>query len=191
MVNKKPKLGQNFLQDKNIVEKIVALFNPQPNDVVVEIGAGAGVLTKIISPRVSKYFAIEIDSRLIPQLQNIPNIEIVHADVLKINLASLNAGSKLRILGNLPYYISTSILSSLIRQRDSIEDVVLMFQEEVAQRILAPPSDSEYSLLSVLSQYFCTIEKGFKVSKRSFRPMPEVDSRVLHFRFNNGCFSRI
>jgi 16S rRNA (adenine1518-N6/adenine1519-N6)-dimethyltransferase len=98
-----------------------------------------------------------------------------------------NLGKYLRILGNLPYYISTSILTSLIRQRGSIKDMVLMFQEEVAQRILAPLSDSEYSLLSVLSQYFCSIDKGFKVSKNSFRPVPEIDSRVLHFRFREDA----
>jgi 16S rRNA (adenine1518-N6/adenine1519-N6)-dimethyltransferase len=179
---KKPKLGQNFLHDKNVLEKIARLFDPQSNDVVVEIGAGTGALTKHVAPHVSKYYAIEIDSKLIPQLQTIPNIEIVHADFLEIRLENL--GKYLRIIGNLPYYISTSILTTLITQRSSIKDMVLMFQEEVAKRIVAPASDSEYSLLSVLSQYFCTIDKGFKISKNSFRPVPEIDSRVLHFQFN-------
>jgi 16S rRNA (adenine1518-N6/adenine1519-N6)-dimethyltransferase len=179
----KAKLGQNFLNDKNVIQKITAFFDPKKSDVVVEIGAGKGVLTRVVAPEVSKFYAVEIDFALIPELQKIPNIEIVHADILKTDLAKLSDKKKLRVIGNLPYYISTAILTSLIRQKEVIEDMVLMFQEEVAQRILAPNSRSEYGLLSVLSQYYCEIDKGFKVSKRSFQPMPEIDSRVLRFKF--------
>ncbi|HSE42689.1 MAG TPA: 16S rRNA (adenine(1518)-N(6)/adenine(1519)-N(6))-dimethyltransferase RsmA [Acidobacteriota bacterium] len=180
---RRPKLGQNFLQDRNVIQKIATFFNPQKQDIVVEIGPGKGALTRMIAPEVSTLYGVEIDSALIPELQKIPDIKIIHGDILKTDLATLSDGRKLRILGNLPYYISTAILTSLIRQKEVIEDMVLMFQEEVAQRILAPNSDSEYGLLSVVSQYFCEIGKGFKVSKRSFQPMPEIDSRVLHFRF--------
>lgn len=177
------RLGQNFLHDKNIIHKITAFFSPQPEDVVLEIGAGRGALTRNIAPHVTKFFAVEIDAHLFAELEAIPNIELINKDILDLDLSALNPGQRFRVLGNLPYYISTPILSSLIRQKDAIRDMVLMFQEEVAQRILAQPSHSEYSLLSVMSQYFCEIEKGFRVSRNCFRPMPDVDSRVLHFKF--------
>lgn len=177
------RLGQNFLQDKNIIRKISGYFNPKSNDVVLEIGAGLGALTRIIAPQAAKFFAIEIDAALIPELEQIPNIEVINKDFLELNLASINPDNRIRVLGNLPYYISTAILTRLIRQKNSIEDMVLMFQEEVAQRILAAISTSEYSLLAVMSQYYCEIDKGFRVSRNCFKPMPEVESRVMHFKF--------
>jgi 16S rRNA (adenine1518-N6/adenine1519-N6)-dimethyltransferase len=181
---KAARLGQNFLQDKNVIQKIANYFNPKLEDVVLEIGAGRGALTRIIAPKVAKFFAVEIDTALIPELAEIPKIVVVNKDFLEIDLASFYPEKPIRVIGNLPYYISTAILTRLIRKKDVIQDMVLMFQEEVAQRILAPTSDSEYSLLSVLSQYFCEIDKGFRVSRNCFRPMPEIESRVLHFRFN-------
>ena len=171
------------MQDKNIIHKISGYFNPKSDDVVLEIGAGRGALTRMIAPQVAKLFAIEIDAALIPELQQIPNIEVINKDFLEVDLGSINPDKKIRILGNLPYYISTAILTRLIRQKNWIEDLVLMFQEEVAQRILAPTSDSEYSLLAVMSQYYCDIDKGFRVSKNCFKPMPEIESRVMHFKF--------
>jgi 16S rRNA (adenine1518-N6/adenine1519-N6)-dimethyltransferase len=177
------RLGQNFLQDKNVIRKISGYFNPQPEDVVLEIGAGLGAITRIVAPQVAKFIAVEIDAALIPELKQIPNIEVINRDFLEVDLALINPDKKLRVLGNLPYYISTAILTRLIRQKNWIEDMVLMFQEEVAQRILAPTSDSEYSLLSVMSQYYCEIDKGFRVSKNCFKPMPEIESRVMHFKF--------
>lgn len=179
------RLGQNFLSDKNVIHKIAHYFNPKSDDVVLEIGAGRGALTRIIAPQVAKFFAIEIDGALIPELKQIPNIEVINKDFLEVDLSSINPDKKIRILGNLPYYISTAILTRLIRQKNWIEDLVLMFQEEVAQRILAPTSDSEYSLLAVMSQYYCDIDKGFRVSKNCFKPMPEIESRVMHFKFNS------
>jgi 16S rRNA (adenine1518-N6/adenine1519-N6)-dimethyltransferase len=178
-----PRLGQNFLQDKNVIQKISNYFSPKSEDVVLEIGAGRGALTRIVAPQVAKYFAVEIDAALIPELKQIPNIEVINRDFLEVDLALINPDKKLRVLGNLPYYISTAILTRLIRQKNWIEDMVLMFQEEVAQRILAPTSDSEYSLLAVMSQYYCEIDKGFRVSKNCFKPMPEIESRVMHFKF--------
>jgi 16S rRNA (adenine1518-N6/adenine1519-N6)-dimethyltransferase len=177
------RLGQNFLQDKNVIQKIANYFHPKSDDVVLEIGAGLGALTTVIAPQVSKFFAVEIDGSLIPKLQQIPNIEVINKDFLEVDLGLINPDRKIRIIGNLPYYISTAILTRLIRQKKWIEDMVLMFQEEVAQRIMAPTSDSEYSLLSVMSQYYCEIDKGFRVSKNCFKPMPEIESRVMHFKF--------
>ncbi len=181
---KTARLGQNFLTDKNVIHKIAGYFDPKPEDVVLEIGAGRGALTRIVAPQVAIFFAVEIDTALIGELERIPNTQVLHKDFLEVDLASINPGKTIRILGNLPYYISTAILTRLIRQKDVIEDMVLMFQEEVAQRILAQPSSSEYSLLSVISQYYCEIDKGFRVSKNCFKPMPEIESRVMNFRFN-------
>ena len=177
------RLGQNFLQDKNILQKILGYVNPRSDDVFFEIGAGRGALSRTIAPQVAKFFAVEIDTALIPELLEIPNIEVINKDFLEIDLTSINPGKPIRVLGNLPYYISTAILTRLIRQKDVVEDMVLMFQEEVAQRILAQPSGSEYSLLSVMSQYYCEIDKGFRVSRNCFKPMPEIESRVMHFKF--------
>jgi 16S rRNA (adenine1518-N6/adenine1519-N6)-dimethyltransferase len=177
------RLGQNFLQDKNVIQKIANYFHPKSEDVVLEIGSGLGALTRIIAPQVAKFIAVEIDGALISELQKIPNTEVINKDFLEVDLSSINPERKIRILGNLPYYISTAILTRLIRQKHWLEDMVLMFQEEVAQRILAPTSDSEYSLLSVMSQYYCDIDKGFRVSKNCFKPTPEIESRVMHFMF--------
>lgn len=177
------RLGQNFLTDKNVIQKIASYFHPKTDDVVLEIGAGRGALTRIVATQVAKLFAIEIDTALIPELLGISNIEVINKDFLEVDLTSISPGKPIRVLGNLPYYISTAILTRLIRQKDVIEDMVLMFQEEVAQRILAQPSGSGYSLLSVMSQYYCEIDKGFRVSRNCFRPMPEIESRVMHFKF--------
>jgi 16S rRNA (adenine1518-N6/adenine1519-N6)-dimethyltransferase len=177
----KRKLGQNFLHDLNVIEKIVVYFQPQPSDQVLEIGAGTGALTSRIAPMVSRYIAVELDSSLIPYLETIQNVEIVHSDILDVNLHSLAGSGKLRIIGNLPYYISSPIFMRLLYQRHLIQDLTLMFQEEVAVRITAPPSDSEYGLLSVAAQYFFIIDKGFRISRNSFRPKPEIESRILRF----------
>lgn len=179
----KRKLGQNFLHDQNIIEKILHFLEPSPSDVVLEIGAGAGALTASLAPLVSKLVAVEVDESLLPYLGRIGGIEILHADIRRVDLSGVAAGKKLRVVGNLPYYISSTILNSLILQRDSIQDMVLMFQKEVAQRILAPPSHPEYGFLSVVAQYFCEIDKGFRISRHCFTPKPDIESRILRFRF--------
>jgi 16S rRNA (adenine1518-N6/adenine1519-N6)-dimethyltransferase len=177
----KKRLGQNFLHDKNVLDKLVRYIHPSPNDIMLEIGAGAGALTVLLASQVSRLIAVELDETLIPHLEQIPHVEVVHEDIRKLNLKSISSGRKMRVVGNLPYYISTSILTFLIEQKEFIEDLVLMFQEEVAQRIISPASHSEYGLLSVLAQYYCNIERGFPISRNSFVPKPEIQSRVLHF----------
>lgn len=182
----KRKLGQNFLHDQNVIRNIIDFADPVPDDCFVEIGAGTGALTERLAPLVRKLIAIELDPSLLPFLQRQEGVEPLQADFLKIELDRLKEERPLRIIGNLPYYISTPILTSLIRQRESIADMTLMFQEEVALRILAPPSSKEYGYLSVLAQYYCTIRKGFKISRNSFTPRPEIESRILQFRFQEG-----
>ena len=177
----KKKLGQNFLCDQNMLAKIASFINPASTDFIVEIGAGTGALTSILAPASAKYFAVELDADLLPYLQPIPNVQLLHEDVRKVDFCALSAN--LRVVGNLPYYISSNILAHLISQRQCIQDMTLMFQEEVAQRIIAPPSDPEYGYLSVIAQYYCRIEKGFKIHKNCFVPRPEIESRILRFQF--------
>jgi len=179
----KRRLGQNFLRDENIIQKIINYFRPSSTDWILEIGAGTGALTASVAPLVERFIAVEFDEELIPILQNIPQIEVISADIRTLDLHSIADKKKLRVIGNLPYYISTPILTYLVEQRASIIDMVLMFQQEVAERILAEPSFSEYSLISVLCQYYCEVEKGFRVSRNCFVPRPEVESRVLKFHF--------
>lgn len=179
----KPKLGQNFLTDENILRKIVEFINPDPTDVILEIGAGTGVLTRLLAPQCEKLIAVEIDHALLPHLEAIPGIAVIHQDILKLALDQYSQSGKLRVAGNLPYYISTPVLTRLIQQKEHVKDMVLMFQEEVAQRILATPSTGEYGYLSVLCQYFCRVEKGFRISRNCFHPKPEVESRILRFEF--------
>src|SRR5262249_35911786 len=173
----KRKLGQNFLIDLNVIRKIVAFINPESSDVIVEIGAGTGALTALLAPRVSRLIAVEVDRDLTPYLARIDRVEVLEKDIRKITIAELATAGKIRLVGNLPYYISTPILTDLISQRQSISNMVLMFQEEVADRITALPSTPEYGYLSVISQYFCRIERGFRITRNCFRPSPEIESR--------------
>lgn len=183
-IHPKKRLGQNFLQDKNVLDKLVHYIQPVKTDWFLEVGAGTGELTERIAPLASRFFAVELDDALLPFLQLIPSIEILHQDIRKLDLQTIAPGRKLRVVGNLPYYISTSILTFLIEQRAHLQDLVLLFQEEVTQRILASPSHPEYGFLSVAAQYYCNIEKGFSISRNCFVPKPEIESRVLHFTFH-------
>jgi len=180
------RLGQNFLHDENVLRKIIQFCEPTPNDTFVEIGAGTGALTALLAPRIARLVAVEIDKSLLPYLQQVPAIEILQTDIRDVDLCSIQNRKKVRVIGNLPYYISTTILTSLIAQKKCIEDMILMFQEEVARRITSPPSHPDYGMLSVLAQYFCLIEKGFRVSRNCFTPKPDVESRVLRFRFREN-----
>lgn len=184
--NPKRKWGQNFLADENVLQKIVRYFDPRNTDTVVEIGSGTGALTTRIAPIVERLIGVEIDTSLIAGLAQIERVEILNQDIRDLDLRTIAAHQKFRVIGNLPYYISTPILMQLISQRECIRDMVLMFQDEVAERILAGTSHHEYSMLSVTAQYFCEIDKGFRVSRNSFYPRPEVNSRVLHFQFRTG-----
>ncbi len=179
----KKKLGQNFLQDENILRKIVEFIAPVRADSIVEIGAGTGALTARLAPLVTKLIAVELDPALIPYLAVIPDITVLQADIRKTNLCSLVPEVTVRVVGNLPYYLSTHLLALLIRQKGCIQDMTLMFQEEVANRITASSSTHEYGYLSVLTQYYCKINRGFKISRNSFFPRPDVESRILALSF--------
>lgn len=182
----KKSLGQNFLQDPNVAQKIVRLFNPRPNDSIVEIGPGKGALTALLLDHVPHLTVIELDNELAPQLQEHfgEKVTVVHEDVLNVEWKTLAPdGKKVRIIGNIPYNITTPILFHVIEARDVVEDFVVMMQTEVAQRITGRPRTKEYGILSVFLQYYCTPKNLFGVSKNSFFPVPNVSSTVLHLDF--------
>jgi 16S rRNA (adenine1518-N6/adenine1519-N6)-dimethyltransferase len=185
----KKSLGQNFLIDGNIARKIVQLLAPQPDDTIVEVGPGFGVLAKYIVPSGCRYIGIEIDERLVPLLQKefaaFPKAEIRHADFREVNLAELASGSKLRLVGNIPYHITSSIIFAAFAHHAVLRDMMLTVQKEVAERIVATPETGgkDYGILSVVSQTFAHTEILFSMSKHVFRPKPEVDSAVVRWTF--------
>ena len=175
------RLGQNFLIDPNIVRKIVALAELRPNDHVLEIGPGRGILTEALSRTAGHVTAIEVDSRLHAYLEakqaELPNVELVCDDALAYPVENLPMGTV--VVANLPYYISTPLLFRLLDQRGRFPRMVLMLQDEVADRLVAQPGGSDYGVLSVMAQYAADITKAFRVSAQCFRPRPEVASAVV------------
>ena len=178
------RLGQNFLIDPNIVRKIVALAELSPNDHVLEIGPGRGILTEALSRTAGHVTAIEVDSRLHAYLETkqaeLPNVELVCDDALAYPVESLPMGTV--VVANLPYYISTPLLFRLLDQRGRFPRMVLMLQDEVADRLVAQPGGSDYGVLSVMAQYAADITKAFRVSAQCFRPRPDVASAVVRLR---------
>lgn len=184
----KKSLGQNFLVNQAIVDKIIAALDPLPEDEMVEIGPGLGALTCSLLPLTKKLTAIEIDQRLIPELkakcQPLGTLTLFQQDVLTFDFASLSpqeliSPNKLRIVGNLPYSISTPLIFHLLAQVHLIKDMCFMLQKEVADRISAPPGNKAYGRLSVMVQYHCKTQKLFNVSAGSFHPRPKVESAVI------------
>ncbi len=178
------RLGQNFLIDPNIVRKIVATANLSPADTVFEIGPGRGVLTEALSRAVRRVVAVEIDPQLHRLLQDRqadwPNVQLVCADALTYPLETVSTGAI--VVANLPYYLSTPLLFRLLEQRHRFPRLVLMLQNEVADRLVAKAGTADYGVLSVMAQYAAEITKVFRVSAQCFRPRPEVGSAVVSLR---------
>jgi 16S rRNA (adenine1518-N6/adenine1519-N6)-dimethyltransferase len=175
------RLGQNFLIDPNIVRKIVALAELRPGDHVLEIGPGRGILTEALSRAAGHVTAVEVDPRLHAYLETrqaeLPNVELVCDDALAYPVENLPMGTV--VVANLPYYISTPLLFRLLDQRGRFPRMVLMLQDEVADRLVAQPGGSDYGVLSVMAQYAADITKAFRVSAQCFRPRPDVASAVV------------
>ena len=178
------RLGQNFLIDPNIVRKIVALAELNSSDHVLEIGPGRGILTEALCRAACRVTAIELDPRLHAYLETrqaeLPNVDLVCDDALAYPVESLPIGTV--VVANLPYYISTPLLFKLLDQRGLFPRLILMLQDEVADRLVAGPGESDYGVLSVMAQYAAEITKSFRVSAQCFRPRPEVASAVVILR---------
>lgn len=181
-------LGQNFLTDKNIIDRIVESAEIGPDDLVIEIGPGIGVITGEAAAVAKKVIAVEIDKNLIPILKEtmseFDNVEIVNRDILKTNVNGLIEGcgdsiSGVKIIGNLPYYITTPIIMKLLEDGVKADSITVMMQKEVADRIKAEPGTKAYGALSVAVQYYCTVDAVVNVPKEVFVPQPKVDSTVL------------
>jgi 16S rRNA (adenine1518-N6/adenine1519-N6)-dimethyltransferase len=182
----KKSFGQHFLHERRYIERIVSAISPRPDDFLVEIGPGEGALTFPLLAAAGKLTAIELDTDLIPRLQanaaSIGELSIVHADVLKVDFTALahRAGvARLRIAGNLPYYISSPILFHCVEHAAAITDMHFMLQKEVVDRMAAEPGSKVYGRLSVMLQLACRVEPLFDVPPGAFRPPPKVDSSVV------------
>ena len=174
------RLGQNFLIDPNIVRKIVSVAAVDPDETVLEIGPGRGILTRALCDTAKTVIALEIDQCLIQYLKetlSCPNLELRHDDALHFAYETLP--DRTVVVANLPYYISTPLLFTLLEAKDRIGRMVLMLQVEVAERIVAAPNTEAYGILSVLTQYRAEAKIAFRVSKNCFRPRPDVDSAII------------
>jgi 16S rRNA (adenine1518-N6/adenine1519-N6)-dimethyltransferase len=178
-------LGQNFLIDPNQQRRIAGALDPGPGDTVIEIGPGQGALTTHLARSVGRLILIEIDRDLAPALQRDfaghTHVSVVQGDILGVDLRELVGGdlSSVKIVGNIPYNITTPIIFRLLERDLRPACIVLMIQREVADRILAPPGDPEYGALSVGVRSVARVERLFHVGRGSFRPVPRVDSTVI------------
>ena len=180
-------LGQNFLTDKNIIDQILEGSGITGDDLVIEIGPGIGVITREASQLAHKVIAIEIDTNLIPILNwtlgDLENVEIVNQDVLKTQLNDLIAKESfpgvVRVVGNLPYYITTPIIMKLLEDQVPAASITVMMQKEVADRLTAKPGTKDFGAISLMVEYFAEAKEIVKVPRTVFVPQPKVDSTVL------------
>jgi len=176
------RFGQHFLVDGSVIDRIVDAIDPQPGQPLVEIGPGRGALTGPLLERCQALTVIELDRDLAVRLRRTPGLEVIEADVLDVDFAALPAaaaGRKLRVVGNLPYNISTPILFHLLEASPAIEDQHFMLQKEVVDRIAAKPGNKDYGRLTVMLQWRYRIEPLLDVPPEAFEPPPRVDSAVL------------
>lgn len=191
----KKRLGQNFLVDSNVIDRIIDEAHLEPTDTIVEIGPGAGFVTENIAPHVQKIFAIELDPEAADTLTelNLDNLEILLQDILKTNLGDF-VTQKTKIIANIPYYITSPIIVHLLGEIDEFEhanrnlvsEIFLMVQYEVAQRIVATPDspNKQYGLLSILTNFWSTPTIIQKVPAKAFFPAPKVDSAIVKLTVN-------
>jgi len=173
------RFGQNFLVDDNITGKIVHAIRPQPDDRLVEIGPGRGALTYPLLEQLDQLHVIEIDRDLCAKFEQTPKLVVHCADVLKFDFATLSTDSPIRVVGNLPYNISTPLLFHLFRYCDHVIDMHFMLQKEVVDRLVAAPHSKSYGRLSVMTQYYADVQKLFEVAPGAFYPAPKVTSAVI------------
>lgn len=182
----KKSLGQHFLKDGNMIRKIVDSIDAQPDDKIVEIGPGAGALTDYLVERFENSTVIEIDQRMVELLsKKYPGLDIIEKDILKFDWTDIiNVDKPIHVVGNLPYYITSQILFSIMEQRAHISTALLMMQKEVAERIVASSGSKVYGILSVQCQLMSRPEILFDVPPTVFVPPPSVESSVVKFTFD-------
>jgi 16S rRNA (adenine1518-N6/adenine1519-N6)-dimethyltransferase len=185
---RKPKLGQNFLSDPTAAHRIVDALGGVEQETVIEIGPGRGVLTGLLARRAHRVLAVELDSGLAAGLRSQfaqEPVTVIEQDVLRFDFAAAGAqaGGRLTVIGNLPYYITSPILLKLAASHGFLKSAVLMVQREVADRVAAAPGSRDYGLLSVTVQMHGTVEKLFTLPPEAFSPPPEVHSTVFRWRF--------
>lgn len=185
-------LGQNFLIDDNVIDRILEGARVSEGDKIIEVGPGIGTLTREMAKKAEKVTAIEIDKNLIPILEEtlseFDNVEVINEDILKVDVEKLVdeklSGGPVKLIANLPYYITTPIVMKFLEEDIPVTDIVVMVQKEVADRMNAVPSTKDYGALSVAVQYYCDTEIVAKAPRHMFIPQPNVDSTVigLHIR---------
>ncbi len=180
-------LGQNFLIDGNIVRKIVSEANISKDDYVLEIGPGMGTLTEELAINAKKVVAVELDKKLLPildeTLEPYDNVEIVYGDILKIDVNNLIeeklGGGPVKVVANLPYYVTTPIIGKLIEDNLKLDSIIVMVQKEVAERMSAVPGSKNYGSLSIFVNFYCEPKIVVKVPNTVFMPQPKIDSAVI------------
>jgi 16S rRNA (adenine1518-N6/adenine1519-N6)-dimethyltransferase len=181
------RFGQNFLHDIGVIESIVEAINPEPGQHLVEIGPGRAALTEPLLQRCDRLDVIELDRDLVPLLRNklaaYPHLQIHEADALRFDYRTLqHADESLRVIGNLPYNITTPLLFHLLEQADIIDDMCFMLQREVVERICAQPGTKQYGRLSIMLQHQCYAEQQFIVPPEAFDPAPKVESAIIYLQ---------
>lgn len=190
-VKPKQSLGQNFLIDENIVGNIIRDLRPGLRDAIVEVGPGQGALTGHLAARAGHLLIVEIDGRVIASLRerfSAPNVVILHQDFLEVDLAAWaeRFGAPLRVVGNLPYHLTSPILFKVFEAAAAVRDLTIMVQREVARRIIAGPGTKEYGILSVMTRFHGTPRHLFTVSPNCFFPKPKVTSSVIQITMHAG-----
>jgi 16S rRNA (adenine1518-N6/adenine1519-N6)-dimethyltransferase len=184
-IKPRKRLGQSFLMEQNVIRNIYAIAQVTKNDIVVEIGAGIGVLTEELAQNSAKLIAVEIDDKLVEVLKDkllkYNNVQIYSDDILKFNFGAIDRDGeqKIKVIGNVPYNITSPVLFHLLSFRKIIDSFVLMLQKEVIQRLVAPPYGKNYGVPSVILQMFASVEKVLDVPAICFYPHPKVESSVM------------
>lgn len=187
LMQAKKSLGQNFLINDTIIQKIVSLFVCDENDLIMEIGPGKGALTKYLAKLPGKVVCIEIDKDMERYL-NYPDVEVIYDDILNIDLAKLVQNYNYRnlyIIGNLPYYITSPIIEKILKAGLNASKMVFMVQKEVAQRFSSRPGHREYGYMTIFINHYCEVKKEFLVPKNNFKPVPKVDSAIISLTLKN------